>query len=199
MTDGDTPIPEWAQCYTSLYTSPYGFHWEAWDKELRAALGQSYNDYDLVSAIRWTKTKEAGKWTIKTASDVLMAYRTRRKRDREADAPPVEDCAICNHGWLEYYPKLPPVPTIEDFMACYCAMLPCPCPAGQRVMSVAHTYKDMTERETAILAGNQRAAVKQTQARMAIERRMDQNPADIAPWSMPELPRPDLTPATGAW
>ena len=91
---------------------------------------------ELCRVIRWMAGPEGRQEKAPSLRELVRAMFILRKRAREDDEGPREDCGLCTAGWL-YVTKPGPEPIRGK------TGVPCMCAAGQRLLTVCTEYQKL--------------------------------------------------------
>lgn len=154
--------PMWARVFASRYPVRYNFDPPSWQIEIEATLGAAWDEEQLISALRWSQTQEAGTWELRTAADLVRLLRAFWKASRTNAEPPQIPCGLCwNSGWILYRYHVTPQSPLADYLGRTGMSVPCLCGHGQRVLEKVKDYRDLSAAQKAGLRKLAEAAREQ--------------------------------------
>lgn len=135
------------------------------------------NDFDaaerndeITSALLWLAGPEARQDRCPTVREICRAVWILRRRAREADAPPAEDCGQCRgSGWTTFWPRWEPGWAVERYMVEYGVGVPCLCDAGRVALERSYIRRNTSPEQVERIREMSRLAAEQWRARVGVE------------------------------
>jgi hypothetical protein len=129
--------------------------------EIRAASSRNPPSNDeLCRVIRWMAGPEGRQEKAPSLRELVRAMFILRKRAREDEQGPSEDCGLCAAGWL-YVTKPGPEPIRGK------TGVPCLCAAGDRLLKVCKEYQKLQPADSKRLRELAELAIGQTKGHSA--------------------------------